>query len=300
MRRMVPKLNLVNTDFERMQLLFKRAGAVPDLPGSAVKLITLIDSGDASAIDLERIVAADSGLCACILRVANSDVMSGSKPVSTIRNAIMRLGQKTVRSMALSIMVSDSISNRLELLDSRRLSQHTLFAAFLARYTYARRQRKQAFETEWSADEVFAATLFKDISIGLLARLDPDAFGRTKAFAQRTHCTLNCAFQKLYGSAIGELGAQAVRLWKLPDVFVECVANADQPWRNEREYISLCCISYGNYLACMHGASIEEWPVQPDLSPEVTLEVGLEDAELCSVLELVEQQVDSWMGQVAA
>lgn len=290
----------MNADFERMQLLFKRAGAIPDLPGSAIRLMQVIDTGEASALDLERIVSADTGLCACILRVANSDASHGASPVITIRNAILRLGQKSVRSMALSITVAGALTERQELLSAARLSQHALFAAFLARYIYARRQRKAVFDTEWSADEVFAATLFKDVSIGLLARLEPDCFARTRSYALRAQCTLAKAFQRLFEAPIGQLGAEAVLLWKLPGIFYESALHADQPWLFEKEYISLSCISYGSYLACMHGATIEEWPVRPEISPEVLMEVELDDTELCSVLELVQQQVDNWMGQTAA
>ena len=96
-------------DFERLELLFKRASSLPELPGSALRLIHAIDTGAASAIDLERIIASDPGLSANLLRISNSREPGMDAPgVSTIRAAIMRLGQRSVRTLAVSLILRTS------------------------------------------------------------------------------------------------------------------------------------------------------------------------------------------------
>jgi HD-like signal output (HDOD) protein len=285
-------------DYDRLELLFRRANSLPELPGSALRLIHVIDSGAASAIDLERVIASDPGLSANLLRISNARIPGVDAPgISTLRAAIMRLGQRSVRTLAVSLILQN-ISHGKDVAPEfhvDRFARHCLFVAFLSRYLYARRQLSNPFESQWSADEIFAGGLLHDIGIALLARAAPESFLRVYSFAVRTSISFEASFYKIYQQPLSQLSRTAIEAWALPDLFTSTLCYMHEPWLFGVEYTALCCLNYANYLACTHGLGTEEWSGTTALIPEVQEEIALPAEEVEKVLDYVNQQVTSYL-----
>ncbi len=287
------------TDLERLQLLFKRVGALPPLSNAVHQLIRTIDTGDASAADLERIIASDPALTANFLRSAAA---SADRPshASSLRRSLMHMGQRAARSIAVSLLLKDLVkeSGGMRPAEAARYARHSLTVGVLSRYLYARRQQREPFESQWSADEVFAAGLLHDISLGLLASVAPESYHRVAQMARRMQSSYSEAFKKIYGVFPTELGATALEAWNLPELFASTQRYMHEPWNYDREYTPLCCLAYANYLAEISGRDVPSWPVTPPLLPEVEMEIVLPEAERARVMELVERHVDESMAPV--
>src|SRR4051812_48313572 len=105
---------LSDSDFERLELLFRRSGSLPELPGTAMRLVNAIDTDEASVSDIERIIVADTALSSNILRISNTGVESIShQPVTTVKGAVLRLGQRSVRNLAVSLLIQQVAHPRL-------------------------------------------------------------------------------------------------------------------------------------------------------------------------------------------
>src|SRR5436309_2216856 len=131
-------VSMARSDYERLLLLFRRSHGLPQLPGIAIKLIEAVDSGDASSRDLERIISADPVLASRVLRLANTATFgSSSGAVSTMPMAIMRLGQRSVRALAVSLLMQNVTNGpKVPPAFAQRLANHSLFVAFLSRYIW--------------------------------------------------------------------------------------------------------------------------------------------------------------------
>ncbi len=210
-----------STDFQTLELLFRRTGCLPALPSTAIQLIKSIDSGEASASDLERIIASDPALSAEFLRMASVAAVGGVPRYSTIRGAIMLLGQRTARSLAMSLILRHMSFARQKtpFFDPDRYSRHSLGSAMLARFLFARRQMAGQIKTDWTADEVFAVGLLSSLGIGLVARVAPDAYDRCYQYARRAGVCVEEGFQVIFGKPSTSLTAMAVETWGLPTVF---------------------------------------------------------------------------------
>jgi len=290
-----------DADFDTLLLLFRRASSLPELPGNALRIVHLIDSGSASARDLERIICSDPGLSANLLRVSNARVSGESVHggISTIRAAILRLGQRSVRTVAVSLIVQHIANGRdiASEFNVDRFARHSLYVAFLSRYLFARRNLAHPFESRWTADEIFAGGLLHDIGLALLARVMKESYFRVHSFASRTGTTLDGSFQRIYGKPINELACTAVEAWDLPELFSLTLKSVNEPWRCKPEYTAMCCISYANYLAQMKEAKTEDWLTAPALLPEVEEEIALPVDEIDRVLASVEDQVNAYLDQ---
>ena len=283
-------------DFDRLKLLFRRTCTLPQLPGTALRLISTIDTGEASAIDLEKIIVSDPGLAAGFLRAAHA-ACHGEREYTTIRQAIMYMGQRAVRSLSTSLALQGMLTNpdaRVPF-NAQTFSRHSIFVGFLSRYVFARRQMREPFPSAWTADEIFAAGVLHDLGLGLLPRVAPEVYGRVANYSRRAGLTLNGAFERIYGDHISVLSAAAAETWQLPEVFTLTLRHRSKPWGMMEEYPALCCIEYANFLADSHGFAVAEWPVKVEQNPEIELEVALPEEEVGTVIELVAEMAEAYL-----
>lgn len=270
---------------------------MPALPSTAIQLIKSIDTGEASASTLERIIASDPALSAEFLRMASIAAIGGVPRYSTIRGAIMLLGQRTVRSLAMSLILRHMSFARQKtpLFNSDRFSRHSLGSAMLARFLFARREMAGQIQTDWTADEVFAVGLLSSLGIGLVARVAPDAYDRCYQYARRASVCVEEGFQVIYGKPSTLLTATAVETWELPSVFSAALVNLDQPWGYPDEFTALCCMNYAIALADAYDLGIGDWTVPWRVGPEVELESGLTPEVQVGLTDAVKRHVDDWV-----
>lgn len=279
-------------EFERLKLIFKRASTLPPLPISALRLIHAIDTGEASAIDLERIIVSDPPLAASILTMANLEMGHGN---TTIRHAIMNIGQRSIRASAMSLTVRN-ITKAISLephVGQESFANHSLAVALISRYLFARLHKTSSeVLTTWSADELFASALLHDVTKPLLANLAAPMFDRTCSMSRRSGIGIDEAFTQIYGATLRELGAEAFHTWTLPDVFCLTQTYLGEPWKCATEVDALLCIGHADYLAnTRFDYALEKWPVKREPIPEASGCFNLSSDELEQLHEHVERQI---------
>jgi HD-like signal output (HDOD) protein len=78
---------------------------LPIVPRAASELLAICWDEDCDAEDLRERISGDQGLCAHVLRVANSAAYAPAVPIISIQLAIARLGMEAIREIALALTV---------------------------------------------------------------------------------------------------------------------------------------------------------------------------------------------------
>ena len=86
----------------------KEGYGLPLLSLVALRLIELAASETASVDDLAELMEKDPSLAARTLGLANAVLFRNAEPVTTIRNAVMKIGFNQIRILALSISFRDT------------------------------------------------------------------------------------------------------------------------------------------------------------------------------------------------
>lgn len=277
-------------DFDLLIAKFRSAETLPDLPASALHLCDAIDKGDANTDELERIILADPAITAGVLRAANSAMFGGkSNQASTVKGAILVLGQKSVRSIAVSVWVQALVhqSKSSPKFNPARFAEHSMFVGFLSKYLMSSLTRAGRIRSKWSPDELFAAGVLHDLGLGLLASIEPKLYERVLVHANSNALTFNAAFYDVTGHEIGLLGIAAAQAWKLPDLFIDVLMGFNEPLQAPDEVDAMCCLHYAEYLANKTGYALQDWRVEVSIEPEILEKVGLADEDIPDVLELV-------------
>lgn len=88
----------MNKNFDELKL----TGKLPTPAGVGMQILRLTQTDDFSSDDIARAVATDPALTGRVLKMANSAVSASIKSVVTVQEALVRLGVRVVRNVALS------------------------------------------------------------------------------------------------------------------------------------------------------------------------------------------------------
>lgn len=97
---------------QQIDQLIKKEIQFPSLPGIAVEILDIVNKDDAPLTQLGEVIAVDPALSAKMLKVANSSLFSGNREISNLNRAMAILGTNTIRSIALSFVISSDLCSK--------------------------------------------------------------------------------------------------------------------------------------------------------------------------------------------
>lgn len=149
------------------QTVVNSVGDLPPMPAVAVKLIEQLQDPNSCAESLAQTISHDPALSARVLKIANSSFYSMKRQVKTLENAIVLLGEKTLRSLVLSASLK-GMNKNFGLLE-KMLWEDAVGCAIGAKLL-ARR-----FQTA-DAEEAFLGGLFRHLGKVILNYSHPEQF----------------------------------------------------------------------------------------------------------------------------
>ncbi len=207
-------------DAHGQQLLDRimRKGSLPSLSPLAVRLMSLAADENSQAQDLARVIEADPALAARLLSLVNSSLYRvGEEEVTGITRAIMLLGFREVRIMALSLSLRDTMP-----LKSKDELDYALYWRMNVQRAIMAQMAAQTLRLP-NPEEAFAAGLMLQIGLPLLLRaLEPSLRAGYPGFAAPRIERLNWE-RETAGVTHREVGAAVVSCWKLPGFFADCM-----------------------------------------------------------------------------
>jgi HD-like signal output (HDOD) protein len=189
---------------------------LPPLPAVALQLLQSLDDEGADTERLSRLIATDQILAARLLRVANSSFYGMQGRIHSIRDAVVLIGFRGLRSLALAASVSKALSGDCGRLDLCAFWRHGLAAA-LAAQELGRR-------ASLNPDQCFAAGLLHDIGQLLLARAFPRQFAQVQAWQMKHDCATQEAERAVLGIDHMRIGQLLAEQWRFPENLVLAIA----------------------------------------------------------------------------
>jgi len=207
------------TENDKSHDILKRLSSgynLPSLSPITVRLIELASDDRSSVIELTELIEKDPSLAIRVLKLANSAFFRPSFPVTTLRQAIMRIGFHQLRVLALSLSIKDTFPmGKVGTMDYGQFWKVSLYRGLLA--------RSLASELKTSEpDEAFFAGL--TLEIGFLILYDLFIKGTGNIIDPGIYPLENLLEdeQRHYGINHREIGVIALRYWKFPEHIIEC------------------------------------------------------------------------------
>lgn len=248
------------------------------LPDVVFRINDLIDSGEATNIELERIISSDSALTAKILKFANSTYFGFSGKIETVMKAIAIIGHKELRNLVIASSVTTTFKGiPSDLVNMDTFWNHSVTSGVTARLLTSNVDSRERF---------FIAGLLHDVGRLILFSQFPKESTKVLHCMNQGEDAATQEERRIFGFTHAQLGAELLKQWKLPPNIWKMVEYQSDPMKNE-EYQSdastLCAaISIANYI-------------QPCTSQPINLETAISDRALktWSYLGLTAEIVES-------
>lgn len=257
--------------------IVKRVNDLPPMPKVMLKAREIMADPNSSFKDIAKVIETDQAIAAKVLKVANSAYYGLSGMVSSIHQASVVLGYKTLEQVITMVSSSSLLGKQLKGYGLRAgvLWRHSLAVAVASKHI----AQKRAPSLE---NDAFAAGLIHDAG-----KLALDAYVVTKkkeidAFLKSQSPSFLLAEQQVLGFDHTEIAHELCKKWKLPDEHATAMRYHHAPAEAENSQLAHI-IHLANYLAGQHGFGTGSQFDDDDVAPESLSALRLKPEDLESI-----------------
>ncbi len=275
---------------EKLQQLVQAVRDLPALPEVVVRVMRLAEDPRTDAQSIARVIATDQAMAARVLKLANSAFYGLPRRVSTLSEAVVILGFRTIKNLAIAASTFELLNREVAgyWLQRGELWRHSLACAIGAQLI-ARRVRLPVSE------EAFVAGLLHDIgkvAINLFVR---EQFDQIMERALQDRIPFVEAEQAVLGFNHAMAGGLIAEKWNLPPLLVSVIKYHHQPSSAPEKEPIISVVHLADLLSITMGMGIGGDGLYYALEEGTLAMLGLEQADID---ELCEQIVDQ-MAQAA-
>ena len=203
---------------EKVDIVMKRAATIRALPHAVMKILQLIAADDSDADDLGRAVESDPSIAAMMMKRARSSYYSRGKPVTELRQAVVRLGFKECADMVISLSVFKLFENQDKTFGFSRTGfwLHSISCGLLATQIAKQAGIKHA-------EKAMMVGLLHDIGKMILDDFLTEEFQVAVRTAATQRQSLFDAEKAVLERTHADVGAAVVERWRFPSIVAEVI-----------------------------------------------------------------------------
>jgi putative nucleotidyltransferase with HDIG domain len=273
----------------QLEKLIKNTSDLPSMPEHAFEVIRITGLAETSAVDIAKTLSKDPSLAARVLRLANSSFYGLTREVSSISDAVVVLGMRTVKSLAL---VAASFPWLQKALKGNSLNPDLLWTHCFTTAVTAKLLAKKTDAPD--AEIAFCAALLHDMGSVILCLWKDGDFTDLIEEAINSGATFDAVEKEILGFDHAEVGAALTRQWNLPEVYCNAIEYHHHPSNNPNDSYLSDIIHISDWLVRTRGINegISEATYAKD---EAAFErIGLDFLELEAIINLALQEADSY------
>lgn len=221
---------------------------IPSLPPVALRVMQIISNKHSFIEELKNVISLDPSLTSRLLRIANSPYYRRSNSIGTVDDAIMIIGQNTMRSLIVFASLKDLHQQSDKM--SSLLWEHSVGVAVASMLICE--------ETQILApDEPLVQSLLHDIGKIVLNRSWSEKYAQVAKMVTDTACDFSEAENQTFGFNHCEVGGQVAECWHLPEhiSFVITHHHAEMPMeiKDESAKRTMVVLRMAHQLCTMTG-----------------------------------------------
>ena len=265
--------------------LIKKTCEIAPFPVSTVRLAQLVSVPEYHLSDVIDIIRYDQVLTMRLLRVANSAANALVSPVTTVNEAVFRMGTAQILALAVATGVTPLFKHPTS---EFRYGESTLWRHSTAAAVAA--ETSQAFCSVSLPHDVFTAALLHDIGKLAIGRfLEDDVLKEIFQLRSDGQMTQLEAETKVLGVHHGELGGMVARSWQLPESIIKGIVYHHNPMEGNDVVCDFVCFANQVAKQIELGLDGEEndfmrvYEDQSSMLPEVIQRIGVKPNRLESL-----------------
>lgn len=248
------------------------------------QIISTASNPNSSAKELEKAISMDVGLSTKILKLVNSAYYGLPRKITKLSEAVVIVGFKTVRNLALSVFTYSALHSKTTFIDHDKLWSH-----FMATAIFSEQIAKDV--GYMSREEVFLAGMMHDVGkLALDLILPAYIFELSNVSKQMEKPIFLVEYENDLETHM-EIGEELLRHWKFPEEYISVAGLHEKPSLNPNSpNIEMICIVhlanvFSNILLPETSLSYGE----PYLDPLVFTVLGIKPSRLETMYKEMKQ-----------
>ena len=274
----------------KMKEIIPKIEILPTPPIVVTKIMEMSEDSKSSAEDIAKVIALDQALTMKMLKLSNSAYYGFRQKVSSLDSAVVTLGLKVVRNLALSIAMLEAFpaSGAEGDFDRRMFWEHSVGCAVISKLL-----AKRTGYPRDKMEEAFTAGLLHDIGKVVLDRYLHEEYGSVVRMAKEENIPIIEAEEKVLGVTHAEVGHLLSFMWKLPKELQWVIYSHHNPEGASGNSKRLAGIVYFGDIVCREkeiGSGGDN--VVPPIDEKVFKLAELDSSDLEAIMDLIDEEVN--------
>jgi putative nucleotidyltransferase with HDIG domain len=278
--------------------IIDKVKGLPTLPGMIHKVLALMQDASTSANALGNLICYDQAISCRLLKVANSAYYGFMKEIATVQQAIVILGFKEVKSLALGITVFDAMreTNKDSSMMREEFWMHSIGCALAGQLICKKMENIDAETT-------FTAALLHDIGKLVLDNYFAKDYGNVLQKVRKNGICMVEAEDEVLGFNHAEVGEWLCSRWKFPPMLVTPINFHHQVEKVNGNYLRITSIVHLADILCkrahignngdntiphVHPLAMECLKLQDDDLGKIVEELGQEEEKVKTFLDAIQ------------
>jgi len=198
---------------------------LPPLPGVPFRVLTRLQDPDVTPASLYEIIRLDPALSADVLKLCNSAAFGLARQVRSLREALVHLGSKSLRSMLLLVLAKNIYARDYRGYEEHHgaLQRHSIAVALISSYLHP--------YYPGDSEVLFTVALLHDVGKVVLSEYAQAAMAEIVRLTREENLTFDDAEVRVLGMTHAEVGAMVLEHWKCDPEMVEAIRFHHTPER---------------------------------------------------------------------
>lgn len=239
--------------------------SLPMYPENILKVDTMLKQENLSLSSIASVIERDPTLTTELLKLINSAQYFLPQRVKSIKNAVSLIGINGLRNLMLSFGAQKVLEKNYG--KQEELWEHSYRCAFYAATIANKMQKSQLI------DDAYTGGILHDIGEIIIRNIDHDLIGRITEFCQQKGITGDIIEQLTIGCSHAKVSGHILRKWNFPEVIVDTVEYANQPFLAPEEWKEVVEIVYlADHYAMYHEERITLTSFDTEILKKFSLE----------------------------
>ena len=227
----------------KIQQILDNIERLKPLPGTSRRILKVVENPRATAKQVIDIIKTDQALAADVIRMANSASLGYRVPCNSIETAVVRIGFKRVRALALRSFASGPLTQRLS---GYRMEEKSLWQHSLATAKYA--DLISQLVSYPDPEDAYVAGLLHDMGKLLLDQYVLDDYQKIIDMMVKEEKPLWEIEERLFGIDHAVIGGLMAEKWRLPTKLAEGIRFHHMPSLSKRHRVMVAVVHVANAL----------------------------------------------------
>ncbi len=239
---------------DRTQEILNRAKELlPPAPPVAFKLLSLLrNPSDQENDEVLEIIQFDANLTAQVLKSCNTALVRGSETISSLDDAVNRLGYQRLLEIVMAICFGKYFQRRkcYHGMDPYALWRHSIASALASRYL-----AYHSKSTKFSLQTAFTASLLHDFGKIILNLVEIPEMDLIRPLMIEKGLSCSEAELEILGTDHAKIGGLLMKEWDLPPEIYQGIRDHNHPEEDDTGYADLIHLSSQCATAIFSGTS---------------------------------------------